>query len=376
MAKASSADAKSKAIDDVLKLINKEIKSEISDEVISKFGDKPRSVPTIPTGSLVLDSILGGGFAEGRVIELFGPEASGKTSFALTAVGNVQKKGGVAAFLDVEHALDPYYAETLGVDMDNLLVSQPEYAEQALNLMLRLINSDVVDVIVLDSIAALIPKSEYEGNFEDQSIGLLARVLSKALRRIAADAAKKGVTCIFINQVRAAIGGFSPMGTPETTTGGNAMKFTASQRVRIAGSKQIMEGKEAIGKNTTLIVKKNKIAPPGLRGETVLTFAEGINQAAELIEVGPKFGVIEKPNNVSYIEKETGEKIASGKANAIARLKEDKEMFDRLSKAFKEAVTESVMKRRGGGAHDPKSDQNPELPAVDKTADEIDELED
>lgn len=360
MAKASSADAKTKALDEVLKQINSQFKSESGDPIVSVFGDKPRNVPTISTGSLVLDGLLGGGFAVGRVIEVFGPEASGKTSIALTAAGNVQKEGGTVAFIDLEHALDPYYAETLGVNMSELIFAQPDYAEQALELMLKLINSDMVNMIVLDSVAALIPKAEFEGTLEDQTIGLVARILSRGLKKIAGAAAKRNVTIVFINQTRAAIGGYSPMGTPETTTGGKALAFYASQRVRVSGSKQIVEGKETIGKAVILNIKKNKIAPPFLKGETVLTFAQGINRAAELIEVGPQFGVIEKPNNRTYLEAGSKQKIGSSKAEALAELENNKELFDRLSVALKDAISDSVMNRR---TKDKKSllDADPEV---------------
>lgn len=360
MAKASSADAREKALDDALKVINGKLKSQAGGELIAKFGNKPKHVPTISTGSLVLDSLLGGGFAKGRIIEVFGPEASGKTSIALTALGNAQKAGETAAFIDLEHALDPYYAETLGVDMENLLFSQPDYAEQALNLLLQLINSGTVDFIVLDSVAALIPKAEFEGSFEDQTIGLVARILSRALRQIAAAAAKNNVTVIFINQTRVAIGGYSPNGVPETTTGGKALQFTASQRVRVAGTKQITEGKETIGKAVILNIKKNKIAPPFLKGETVLTFAQGINKKAELIEVGPQFGVIERPNTRTYIEAATGERIGTSKAEALATLESNEEMFNRLAAALQEAISESVFNRRGKKS---LLDENPEVVA-------------
>lgn len=349
MAKASSADAKEKALEEALKQINSQLKTESGDPLVAKFGDKPRNVPTVSTGSLVLDSLLGGGFAVGRVIEVFGPEASGKTSIALTAAGNVQREGGTVAFIDLEHALDPYYAETLGVNMTDLIFAQPDYAEQALNLMLKLINSDMVNMIVMDSVAALIPKAEFEGSFEDQTIGLVARILSRGLKQIAGAAAKKNVTIIFINQTRAAIGGYSPMGTPETTTGGKALQFYASQRVRVSGLKQIVEGKETIGKEVRLNIKKNKIAPPFLQGTTVLTFAQGINKVAELIEVGPQFGVIERPNNRTYIESATGERIGTSKGEALETLENNKEMFDRLSAALQTAISDSVINRRTKG---------------------------
>lgn len=349
MAKSSSTDARQAAIEAALKQINDQFKTESGDPLVARFGDKPRNIPTVSTGSLVLDSLLGGGFAVGRVIEVFGPEASGKTSIALTAAGNVQKQGGNVAFIDLEHALDPYYAETLGVNMTDLIFTQPDYAEQALELMLKLINSSVVDMIIMDSVAALIPKAEFEGTLEDQTIGLVARILSRGLKKIASAAAKKNVTIIFINQTRAQIGGYSPMGTPETTTGGKALSFYASQRVRVAGTKQIVEGKETIGKEVRLNIKKNKIAPPFLQGTTVLTFAQGINRAAELIEVGPQFGVIDRPNNRTYIDHETGDKIGSSKAEALEKLENDKELFDRLAVALQAAISDSVVNRRSAG---------------------------
>lgn len=372
--KASSTDAKTAAMEEALKQINAQFKTESGDPLVARFGDKPRNVPTVSTGSLVLDSLLGGGLAVGRVIEIFGPEASGKTSIALTAAGNVQKEGGTVAFLDLEHALDPYYAETLGVNMTDLIFAQPDYAEQALNLMLKLINSGMVQMIVLDSVAALIPKAEFEGSLEDQTIGLVARILSRGLKQIAGAAAKKGVTIVFINQTRAAIGGYSPMGTPETTTGGKALQFYASQRIRVSGSKQIVEGKETIGKAVILNIKKNKIAPPFLKGETVLTFAQGINRVAELIEVGPQFGVIQRPNNRTYLEAETGDKIGSSKAEALEKLETDSALFERLSVALQTAITDSVINRR---TKDKKSllDANPEADDL-PTEDDLDaELE-
>lgn len=369
MAKSSSTDARTAAIDEALKQINSQFKTESGDPLVSKFGDKPRNVPTVSTGSLVLDSLLGGGFAVGRVIEVFGPEASGKTSIALTAAGNVQKQGGNVAFIDLEHALDPYYAETLGVNMTDLIFAQPDYAEQALELMLKLVNSSMVDMIVLDSVAALIPKAEFEGSLEDQTIGLVARILSRALKKIAGAAAKKNVTIIFINQTRAAIGGYSPMGTPETTTGGKALAFYASQRVRVSGTKQILDGKETIGKSVLLHIKKNKIAPPFQKGETVLTFARGINKAAELIEVGPQFGVILRPNNRKYVEAATGEILGNSKGESLERLDTDKELFDRVAEALQTAVSDSVLNRRTNGKKtllDANPDANPDVSEEDE----------
>lgn len=340
MAKVSST--RNKAVDDVLAQINKQIKSDLGD-VLNVFGDKPYNKEVISTGSLVLDSKLGGGLAKGRIIEIYGPEASGKTSMALTALGNAQAGGGIGAFIDLEHALDPIYASTLGVDMDNLIFAQPDYGEQAMEIVSKLTDSGIVDIIVIDSVAALVPKAELEGTMEDHTIGAVARLLSKALRQLVASAAKNGVTLVFINQTRAQIGGFSPVGVPETTTGGKALQFYASQRIRVSRGQQVKEGTTVIGNIMKFNVKKNKIAPPFLTGETILTFAKGINRAAELIEVGPDYGVIEKPNNRTYIEAETGEKLGTSKSDAIAAIENDEVIFNRIAAAFSAAVSNNLM---------------------------------
>lgn len=330
---------------DALKAVNGlggMLKSETGQNIIAKLSDRPMDVKTISSGSLVLDSILGGGFAVGRLHEIYGPEASGKTSIALTAAANVQRTGGNAAFIDLEHALDPAYAAKLGVDVDNLAVAQPDYAEQALELVEQLAQTRLVDLIIVDSIAALVPKLELEGDMEQGSIGLVARLLSRSLKKLTGTAHRTGTTIIFINQVRDQIGGFSPMGTPQTTTGGKAMKFFASQRIDVRKREQVKEGKEIIGTLVKLKIVKNKIAPPFGEGFTVLTFNHGINRPAEMIEVGPEFGVIERPNNRTYVEAATGEIIAKSKADAVKRLQEDTEMFDRLTAALSSTISDDL----------------------------------
>lgn len=328
---------KMEAFDQALKMVNKEISTD-SGVLVAKLGDKPMEVETISSGSVVLDTLLGGGFPKGRVIEIYGPEASGKTSMALTAVGNVQRDGGTAVFLDYENALDPAYARVLGVDTNNLAVAQPENAEQGFNMMFKLCESEVVDIIVLDSIASMVPQAEFAADMEQQSIGLLARLMSRGLRKLVRMANKTNTTIIFINQTRDAVGSFSPYGTPQTTPGGKAMKFFASQRIDVRRVGIIKEGKDAIGTEVRLKVVKNKIAPPFLEGKTVLTFGQGINVAAEMIEVGSERGVILRPNSRKYVEVETGEIIGNSKAEALAKLESDEAMLLRLTVRLKTAL--------------------------------------
>lgn len=333
--------------------INKGIKSELTDKSITKLSDAPLEVPTISTGSLVLDSICGGGFPRGRIIEIYGPEASGKTSIALTAVGNVQREGGTAVFIDLENALDPKYAQKLGVNVDELFIAQPDYAEQALDMIESLVDTRLVDFIVVDSVAALVPKQELEGSAEDITIGLVARLLSKSLKKLVSSANRSSTTVIFTNQVRAAIGQWSPTGNPETTTGGKAMKFFASQRIDVRRRGQVKEGKEIIGNEIRLKVVKNKIAPPFGEGVTVLTFNQGINRAAELIEIGPEIGAIFKPNNRKYIVASTGEIIGNSKAEALAAIQENEELFNTLAGDVAKILREgpnSIEKKVGPGS--------------------------
>lgn len=328
------------AFEEALKEINKDkaLQTEMGDPVVSLMGDNPQKVETISTGSLVLDSLLGGGIPKGRVIEIYGKESSGKTSIALTTVANVQKQGGTALFIDLEHALDPVYAAKLGVDVPNLGIAQPDHAQQAMQLVIRMAEVGAADVIVVDSLAALVPKQELDGDMEDQTIGLVARILSQALRKIVGAANRSGTTIILINQTRDKIGGFSPFGTPTTTTGGNATKFYASQRIEVKRVDQVKEGKEIIGNKVRFRIVKNKIAPPFGVGETDLTFGHGIHKQAEMIAEGDRYGVVLRPNNRTYIEQETGETIGTSKAAAIQRLEEDTEMFERLQARLRASI--------------------------------------
>ena len=352
----SAANERLKQLESVLKSINsdKKYKSDLDvsgDTVIAKLSDKPLNVETISSGSLVLDQILGGGFGKGRIIEVYGAESSGKTSIALNAVANVQKKGGTAVFVDAEHALDPKYATKLGVKIDELAVAQPSTAEQTMDLVQDLASSGVVDIIVIDSVAALVPKRELEGDAQDLTVGELARLLSRQLRKLVSPAARNGCTILFLNQTRDKIGGFSPFGTPQITPGGKALKFFASQRVRITKGQPIKgdkndtggsRGTDAIGVEVKFKIEKNKIAPPFGEGKTVLTYNKGINVPAELVEVGADYGAIHKPNNRTYVEVETGEIFGKSKAEALASLENDAALAGRIEKTLARLIQEDL----------------------------------
>ena len=356
---------KMERFDKMLKSINndKRFASESGEKLLAKLSDRPLNVNTIDSGSLVLNQILGGGLAEGRIIEIYGPESSGKTSIALTAVGNVQKKGGTAVFIDTENALDPKYAKKLGVDLDDLAVAQPGNAEQALQLIIDLTNSGVVDVIVLDSVAALVPEAELNGDAGDHTIGLIARLLSKNLRKLVKPANETKTTIIFINQTRDAIGQFSPMGTPQTTTGGKALKFYASQRIEVKKGMPIKGDKadEKIGVEVKFKIVKNKVAPPFGTGSSVLSFNKGINVPAEMMEVGPAYGVIDRPNNRTYLEANTGEIIGKSKAEALERLNSDEDLMKRLSEALANKISNNLYEEADSKANDvEETEQAPE----------------
>ena len=302
---------------------------------IMKMGDESvEQVEVIPTGSIGLNVALGvGGYPRGRIIEIYGPESSGKTTLAIHAIAEAQKAGGIAAFIDAEHAFDRFYAAKLGVDVDNLLISQPDNGEQALEIAEQLIRSSAIDIIVVDSVAALTPKAEIEGDMGDNKVGLQARLMSQALRKLTAAVSKTRTTCIFINQLRDKIG--VVYGNPETTTGGNALKFYASVRIDIRRMSVIKDGEEQLGTRTKVKVVKNKVAPPFKRAEFDIMFGEGISKIGEIVDLGVDYGVVKKAGSwFSYGDR----KIGQGRDAVKELLKNDDGLRNEIEAKVREAM--------------------------------------
>ncbi|RMG92514.1 MAG: recombinase RecA [Zetaproteobacteria bacterium] len=309
-----------------------QIERQFGKGAVMRLGDQSKvAVDVIPTGSLALDAALGvGGYPRGRVIEIYGPESSGKTTLALHAVAEAQRKGGVAAFVDAEHALDPVYAEKLGVNVNELIVSQPDSGEQALEIVDMLTRSGALDVIVVDSVAALTPRAELDGDMGDSHMGLQARLMSQALRKLTGSIARSKTMVIFINQIRMKIGVM--FGNPETTTGGNALKFYASVRLDVRRTGAIKKGDEVLGNETRVKVVKNKVAPPFKQAEFSIMYGEGISHAGEVLDLGVKHGLISK-SGAWYAK--GNERIGQGRDNAINFLKEHPEMMSEVEIALR-----------------------------------------
>ncbi len=313
----------------------KEIKKALGEDAIM-WGNETVNVDVdaISSGSLLVDKALGiGGYPRGRIIEVYGPESSGKTTLALHAIAEVQKTGGKAAFIDVENAIDPVYAKNLGVNIDDLLLSQPDSGEQALEITSMLVRSGAIDLIVVDSVAALVPQAELDGTMSDNSIGLQARLMSKALRNLARDMNKNKCTVIFINQLREKIGVM--FGNPETTTGGRSLRFYASVRIEIRKGEAIKAGTEIIGNKTNVKISKNKVAPPFKTAQIEIRYGEGISHLAEIVDLGVEYDLLEKSGTwFSY----KGEKIGQGKENARLFLADHPEIAEELEKQIRELM--------------------------------------
>ena len=333
------ADNKSKQLNETLNQIEK----QFGKGTVMRMGDREVvDIPAISTGSIGLDIALGiGGVPQGRVIEIFGPESSGKTTLTLQVIAECQKAGGTAAFIDAEHALDPLYAKKLGVNVDELLLSQPDTGEQALEVADMLVKSQSVDLLVIDSVAALTPRAEIEGEMGDHHVGLQARLMSQALRKITGNIQRSNATVIFINQIRMKIGVM--FGNPETTSGGNALKFYSSVRLDIRRIGAVKEGEEVIGNETRVKVVKNKVSPPFTKAEFQILYGKGINVEGEIIDFGQKLGLIEKAGSwYSYDD----EKIGQGKTNASNFLRENKKIRNALVKQIKAAHFKSKSKKK------------------------------
>ena len=312
------------------------IEKDYGKGTIMKLGDQPQwdERQVIPSGSVALDHALGiGGYPRGRIIEIYGPESSGKTTLAIHAIAQAQKLGGIAAMIDAEHAFDRSYAKALGVNLDTLLISQPDNGEQALEIADNLIRSGAIDIIVIDSVAALTPKAEIEGEMGDNKVGLQDRLMSQALRKLTANISKTNTCCIFINQLREKIGVM--FGNPETTTGGNALKFYASVRIDVRRTTQLKDGEEALGNRTRVKVVKNKMAPPFKKAEFDIVYGEGISRAGEIVDLGVEYGIISKSGSwFSYGD----QKLAQGREATKQLIKDNVELAEEIEAKLRDAL--------------------------------------
>ncbi len=365
------ADSIAKARLEALQQALGRIEKSYGKGAVMKLGDEQvENVDVVPTGSIGLNYALGvGGYPKGRIIEIYGPESSGKTTLAIHAIAQAQKTGGIAAIIDAEHAFDRFYAEKLGVDVNNLLISQPDNGEQALEIAEQLIRSSAIDIIVIDSVAALTPKTEIEGEMGDRNVGLQARLMSQALRKLTGAISRTNTTCIFINQLREKIGVM--FGPSETTTGGNALKFYASVRIDIRPRTSIKDGDNFIGKRTVVKVVKNKVAPPFKRCEFDIMFGEGISRSGEIVDLGVELDIIKKSGSwFSY----NGSKLAQGRDAAKKVIADNPELADELEKQIMDALyaTDHADAPRKSA---PKAVEVPAAPTAAPDADDID-LED
>ena len=339
-----------------LQMAMAKIEKDFGKGSIMKLGDeKVDTVDVIPSGSLTLNIALGvGGYPKGRIIEIYGPESSGKTTLALHAIAEAQKKGGIAAFIDAEHAFDRFYAEKLGIQVENLLISQPDNGEQALAIADQLIRSAAIDIIVIDSVAALTPKAEIEGTMGDNKVGLQARLMSQALRKLTSEISKTNTTCIFLNQLREKIGVM--FGNPETTTGGNALKFYASVRLDIRRVTSVKKGDEVIGNQVRVKIVKNKVAPPFRRAEFEIMFGEGISRTGEVLDLAINMDIIQKSGSwFSY----NGDKLAQGRDAVKALLKDNPDLMEELEKRITEKLGQNA------NALETAMGQEDDLPTID-----------
>lgn len=333
--KLDAQQTKEKALQDAFKAIEK----AYGKGSVMKLGDTVlEDIEVIPSGSIALDVALGvGGYPKGRIIEIYGPESSGKTTFALHAIAEAQKKGGYAAFIDAEHALDPTYAKALGVDIDNLILSQPDNGEQALEIVESLVRSNAIDIIVIDSVAALVPKAEIEGDMGSSHVGLQARLMSQAMRKLAGTISKTKTVAIFINQIREKVGVM--FGSPETTSGGRALKFYATIRLDIRRVDQIKQGTEAVGNVTRIKVVKNKVAPPFKTAEVDLIYGKGISYEGEVLDMATSFDIVEKSGAwFSYM----GERLGQGRENVKDYLSTHKELTKELDEKIRNVLKPSA----------------------------------